>query len=545
MDIVAAPKCRGCGESRWDGEGRCKMCRNFPTLGFQIGQYIEDKCAIPDRDEVGLPWVLTQWQWTFLLNFYRIDPHVIKNEHDRWKLPFKYSRGSQLCRPQKSGKGPFAGAIMAAEATGPCKFDGWDAEGQPVGSPWPTPIVQISASSEDQTDNTFMSLIPMITLGDFGADIPETGMTRIYLPNGGWIEPVASSARSRLGQRITFTVQDQTESWDEQNGGRKLADVQRRNLAGMGGRWMSTCNAWDPGEDSVAQFTAEQEVKDGTVYIDDVLPPDNLSIRNKSERRRALKAVYQDSYWVDLDRVDAEIVALLRRDPAQAERWYLNRKRSDEAAAWSADIIDSATDQDFSEPKKRTRIVIGVDGARYADALAVVATDVISRRQWPIGIWERPQGADEDYEHPLADVYEAVDEAWKYYDVWRMYADPQYVEGLVEKWQGQYGAKKVLEWRTNRPRMIAAAVRTYSEAISTGQITLSPDPEFHQHLLNATKQKVNSFDEDHRQLHTISKDRPDSPRKMDAAMAAVISYEAYGDCVAAGKARTGKVGGFS
>jgi hypothetical protein len=62
--------------------------------------------------------------------------------------------------------------------------------------------------------------------------------------------------------------------------GRKLADNQRRGLAGMGGRWLSTPNAWDPTEESVAQYTSEQE-HDGVLH-DDVEPPDSLSLRNKA-----------------------------------------------------------------------------------------------------------------------------------------------------------------------------------------------------------------------------------------------------------------------
>jgi hypothetical protein len=124
----------------------------------------------------------------------------------------------------------------------------------------------------------------MIELGAIHGEIPDTGLTRINLPNGGKIEPVTSSAKSRLGQRVTFLVQDQTESWYETNGGRALADNQRRNIAGMGGRWLSTPNAWDPSEESVAQWTPEHESEG--VYHDDVTPPESLSIRNKQERRR-------------------------------------------------------------------------------------------------------------------------------------------------------------------------------------------------------------------------------------------------------------------
>lgn len=542
---MSIPKCK-CGSVHWDEGGRCRLCNRFPTLGYQVGQYIEAKCAVPDRDQVGEPLVLTPEQWKFLLYFYRINPHAkLDKNRGIWRLPFIYSRGGQLTRPQKWGKGPFLGAIMATEATGPVLFDGWDADGQPVGKPWSTPIVQISASSEDQTDNVWMSLLPMITLGDFGAEIPETGLKRIYLPNGGWIEPVSSAARSRLGQRITFLGQDQTESWTDHNGGRKLADTQRRNIAGMGGRWLSTCNAWDPSENSVAQYTAEVEALEGDVYHDDIEPPDTLSIRNRTERRKALRYVYGDSYWVDIDRVESEIKALLKRDPAQAERWFLNRKNAAESAAWPTDVIDNAVDSESTEPARRSRIVLFADGARYVDSLAIIATDVVTGYQWPIGIWERPEDADDDYEHPLEDVNQAVAEAWKLWDVWRFYCDPQYIEGLVESWQGKYGTKKVIEWRTNRPRQIAHSVRQYTEALGSGEVKLSGDEDFLRHMKNARKQKVNVYDEKHVQMHTIAKDRPDSPLKMDAAMAAVGSWEARGDCVAKGAARRHAARGFN
>jgi hypothetical protein len=45
----------------------------------------------------------------------------------------------------------------------------------------------------------------------------------------------------------------------QSNGGHKLADNQRRGLAGTGGRFFETPNAWDPVEDSVAQRTFEAE----------------------------------------------------------------------------------------------------------------------------------------------------------------------------------------------------------------------------------------------------------------------------------------------
>jgi hypothetical protein len=510
----------------------------FPTLGYQVADWIEARCAIPDRELVGDPFLLTDEQLRFLLHFYRVDPDSGR---------FVYHRGGQLIRSQKWGKGPFSGTLICAEAQGPVLFDGWDAQGEPVGKPWPTPLIQVTAVSEDQTENIYSALLPMIELGALHGEIEDTGLGRINLPGGGKIEPVTASPRSRLGQRLTFSVQDQTESWTKSNGGRALADNQRRNLAGMGGRWLSTPNAYDPAEDSVAQYTAENE-RDG-VYHDDIEPPDSLSIRNKVERRRALKIVYGDAVkgtrggkpgiikpWIDLDRIEAEILALLPRDPAQAERYFLNRKRAAESAAFVLSAWDERKTDHIPAPK--ALITLGVDGARFADALAIIATEVETGHQWPIGIWERPPSAPEDYEHPLDEVDGAMIDVFDHFDVWRAYIDPQYIETLVDRWKGRWGEKRVIAWLTNRPKQMAHAVRAYVEAVNIGDLSHDGDPDHRRHISNAIRQKVTVYDDDHRQMYVISKDRPGSPRKMDAAVASVISWEARGDALAAGATAT-------
>lgn len=504
----------------------------FPTLGYQVAELIQERCVIPDGELAGRPYVLTDEMLRFLLWFYRVSPDAVFNEEHRvWRRPWHFGRGGQLVRPQKWGKGPFVAAVICAEAdpVGPVVFDGWDANGEPVGKPWPTPWIQVTAVSEGQTDNVWRALVPMIELGALAAVMPDTGETRINLPGGGRIEPVTSAAVSRLGQRTTFIVQDQTESWLARNGGHALADNQRRNLAGMGGRFLESCNAWDPRMDSVAQQTAESG--EPGVYRDDV-EPGTGSVRNKAERRRMLRKVYGDSWWVDIDRVDSEIAALLARgDASQAERFFLNRKLAGEDAAFDPGLVEDQAEQ--REPERGALVVAGVDGARFADALAIVATEVSSGFQWPVGIWERPEHADERYEHPFDEIDGAMLDLFDGFDVWRVEADPQWIDHLFETWQGRWGAKLIRPWYTNRPKAIAHAVRRYTDSIAAGDVLLSPDPLFLRHLKQATKRPVNVFDDEHRQMHTLAKDRPDSPRKIDAAMAAVLSWEARGDAIAA------------
>lgn len=291
----------------------------FPTLGWVIADWVEENCVIPDGDHMGEPYMLTNEMKRFMANHYRVKENA---NPDRPGSAYHYRR-SQLVRSQKWGKGPFSAAIICAEAVGPVVFDGWDSAGEPVGRPWATPLIQITAASEDQTDNVYRCLTPMIEYGSLGDVITDTGETRINLPGGGRIDPVTSQARSRLGQRVTFVVQDETGTWTKSNGGQLLADTQRRGLAGMGGRAVETTNAWDPAENSVAQQTYDSRAAD--VYRDHRLSPATLSYKNKQDRHKIHKIVYGDSWWVDLDRIDAEAAELVERDPQQAERFFGNR----------------------------------------------------------------------------------------------------------------------------------------------------------------------------------------------------------------------------
>jgi len=496
-----------------------------PTLGYVVGDWIQEYCVVPDRDLRGQPLILTEEQVRFLYHFYSV------TENGAWLFP----RGGQLVRPQKWGKGPFAAAITCAEAAGPVLFDGWDAQGEPVGRPWATPHVQITAGSEDQTANTWRALQPMIELGPLGESfIPDTGLTRINLPGGGLIEPVTASARSRLGQRISFAVQDETHSWNRSNHGLQLADNQRRNLAGVGGRFVETTNAFDPVEQSVAQRTQSEP----GVFIDDV-DGGSGSVRNKVERRKVMRKVYGDSTtanggWVDLDRIDAEVEALLEHDAAQAERFFMNRKIAAEGAAFNPDRIKELVGG--QRPDAGSVVVLGVDGARHDDALAVVATDVRTGHQWPVVVVERPDHAPEDYEHDLDVVDGAVSELIEgdRYVVWRAYCDDQYIAHLIEKWQNKFGEKRFITWHTNRQKAIAWAVRRFEEAISAGDVSFEDNPTLIAHLRNSRKRVLPVLDDQQRQMHTLSKVHIRSPLKIDAAMAAVLSWEARSDALASG-----------
>jgi hypothetical protein len=497
------------------------------SFGYQVAEWIERFCVIPDGWRAGEPYALTDEMHLFLEQFYAVDESTGQ---------FVYRRGGQLIRPQKWGKGPFSAAIICAEALAPVvpvlEYGKFRVR------KWPKPWIQVTAVSEDQTVNVFSALIPMIALGPLAREIPDSGLGRINLPSGGWVEPVTASGRSRLGQRVTFTVQDETHSWLQSNGGWTLADNQRRNLAGMGGRFLETTNAFDPVEQSVAQRTFEARAP-GTL-IDDAPAPAG-SVRDRDERDVVLSAVYKDALqdrggWVDRERIHAEIDALLEHDPAQAERYFLNRKLATEGAAFDLEKFKALKRPGVEVPAKSI-IVVGVDGARHHDALAMVATDVLSGFQWPLAIIERPVDAGDEYEHDQDEADGAMVDAMERFRVWRVYIDPQYIDHLVEKWSNRYGPKRIIEWLTYRPRPVAWAVREYAQAIGAGDLAHDGNDVFVRHVGNARKRVLTVKDDKERLMHTLSKDSVRSLNKIDAAMAGVLSWKARSDALELGVVR--------
>lgn len=329
---------------------------DFPTL-FVAADWVEAHCVVPDGFDRGMPFILSNWQSWDVLNHYRVRPRAKIGQ----LAPAFANRRSQTVRPQKTGKSPFIGSVICLEGVGPALFAGWAKggevydcrdhgcgcgwlyeyePGEAMGRPWPTPLIQITATSNEQTDNIYDALRPMIQLGPLAELIPKTGEEFIRLPGMGRIDTVTSSARSRLGARVTFVPQDETGIWTKSAGMIRVAETQRRGLAGMGGRAWETTNAWDPAEDSVAQRTFESNMTD--LFRDFPRAPSALAFTNKAERRKVLRFVYAGSPWVDLDAIEAEAVELMERDPGQAERFFGNRLVHG-AGAWLSDDLWAST----------------------------------------------------------------------------------------------------------------------------------------------------------------------------------------------------------
>ena len=159
---------------------------DFPTLADVQDPWVRAHCCVPDGFDQGEPFVMADWQFWCTANHYRVRSSA------RWQprkpmraQAFTYRR-SLIVGPQKSGKGPWSATVVATEAVGPALFAGWAEPGDgyacsdwgcgcgfeyeyepgdPMGMPNPTPLIQLTATSEDQVDNVYRPLRSMIKMG--------------------------------------------------------------------------------------------------------------------------------------------------------------------------------------------------------------------------------------------------------------------------------------------------------------------------------------------------------------------------------------------
>ena len=513
-------------------------------------EWIESHCVIPDGFRQGEQFKLYEYQLRFFGNFYLVRGDVEFDPVNPILGPaFVYRRGL-LIGPQKLGKGPHTAAHICLEGVGPALFAGWAGKddgyacsdygcgcgweyayerGEPMGMPWPTPLIQVTATSEEQTDNIYDALRPMILHGPLGDLIPKTGEEFIRLPGGGRVDVVTSNATSRLGQRITFAPQDEVGLWTPRNKMAKVADTQYRGLSGMGGRAALTSNGWDPSEKSVAQQQFESAAKD--IYRQFDRPPKSLSYKNKAERQKIHRAVYppdvlrENGGHVDLDAIEAEAADLIQRDLPQAMRFYGNiivagGGRAVDPAVWASNTRRNGP------PPDGTYIGLGFDGSISQDA-TILRGCTRDGYSFIVGKWVRPHGVlGEGWRVPRLEVDQAVRDAFARWTVGRMLCDPPKWRTEIEAWAREFGDDIVLFFDTNQPRRNGMAVDSWMTGIANGTHTHDGDPTTTEHVLNAVKVKTQAIapEDDARTLYKL--DKPEGGGKIDAAIADYLALEA-------------------
>jgi phage terminase large subunit-like protein len=174
-------------------------------------------------------------------------------------------------------------------------------------------------------------------------------------------------------------------------------------------------------------------------------------------------------------------------------------------SAWAACADATATIPDGTE------VVLAFDGSFNGDTTVLTVATVDQRPHVDlVELWEA-----DGRQVPIVDVEQAIRQACRRWRVLEIAADPFRWARSLQLLDGE--GLPVLEYPQSPGRMTPATARFY-EAVVNGQLTHSGDSRLARHVGNAVLR------EDARGAR-LAKERKDSPRRIDACVAAVMAHD--------------------
>lgn len=518
------------------------------SLGWLAVWWIETFCVHGPGDVQGTPVKLDDEFTAFIVDVYGLDADG-KRLYD----------SAFLSRAKGRAKSELAAFIVLFEAMGPSRFSHWATiddfyerdekvyryvEGEPVGAPITAPFIRCLATEEGQAGNTYDNVYFNLTEGPLADGLPRdaAGLTRIFLPGGGEIVPSTASNSSKDGGRESFVVYDETHLYTRPELKRMYQTV-RRNLAKrkIAEPWsLETSTMYLPGEKSVAEEThelakmiSEGKTKRQRLLFDHREADADIDLTDEAQVRAGIAEAYGPfSEAMDIDRIVSEFYDP-RNDPSDSRRYYFNQPTSARDAWLSAPEWNSC--YKATEVKPGEEITLGFDGSRkrsrgVTDATALIGCRVSDGHIFEIKVWEQPNGpAGQDWAVPTDEVDWEVAQAFERYKVVGMFADPARWESYVAKWEAEHGKKlrakasqsnPIAWWMTgNRSYLVVRAVEQFHTAVVDKELTHDGAPALTRHILNARRRIGRSG-------ITIAKSTPESADKIDAAVSAVLAYQA-------------------
>lgn len=249
---------------------------------------------------------------------------------------------------------------------------------------------------------------------------------------------------------------------------------------------------------------------DPAFYLREFAAPDGCDTGDRGAWRIANPALACEDPFLAEDGLEAARRTL--REPVFRQlrlgQWVTGVEAWLPWGAWDACRTDRTA-------RPRERVVLAFDGSASGDSTALVGC-TLDGHLFVEGLWENP--GDPRWRVPREDVTRAVDVAFTKYDVTELACDPWGWRSEIEAWAKRHGEKRVLEWNTAHASRMAPATDRLYQAVVTGQVTHDGDPRMAAHFAHCVAKPTPMGD-------LVSKDKRGSPRKIDAAVAAIVAYD--------------------
>lgn len=509
------------------------------SLGYEVIDQIEAFMCHGEGDLQGQSPTLDQEMADHIIECYRIDPVTGRRVYNE----------AVLSRPKGRAKSEIAAWVATVEGFLRCRFDGWDASGQPVARAVSSPLIKCLATEEGQAGNTFKTIA--FIAGEWGMDnhpdifLGAGGVRRyqsasaLYLPYGGEIRASTSGAASKDGGLESHVVADETHLYTLPELRQMYATVARN----MGKRkdadpWLhQTSTAYRPGENSVFEETLTMWRKGElpvSVFVNHREASGKIDIYDTERTLRQLREVYGPAAeWIDLDRKVRDMRdPRVCRDEATAARYFLNRPMSTDDSWIPLSVYDRQTQPRVVEPGEA--IAIGFDGSLNDDSTVLRGCCMSDGYRFTLGIWEKPTGAIV-WEVPRRDVLTVFREAMDDYDVVRAYCDPHEWRSDINALAEEYG-DRVVGYPTSVDTRMAESLDMLHTDLKNGVTFHDGDKRVREHYGNAYVRRKGG-----RVL--IRKETPNSNRKIDAVVGDALAYRARSDALLEGWTHTPKTEG--
>lgn len=528
IDLAWQPICIG---PTWQYENGWVL----PT--FTLGWRVLAWCGKWLSDKTGKPWQFTPEQARFVLWFFALDDDGAFLYHS-----------AVLQRLKGWGKDPILAAISMAAMFADVTFDHWD-EDVPVGREEPNAWIQLVAVNLQQTQNTmklFPSLISPECRQHYGVQV---GKLNVWgLGDTRQIQAVTNSALAIEGGRPTLIGRNETQNWIQANGGHEMAGAIEGNAAKSedgAARILDICNAYRPGQDSVAERVREaweatqgdnpEKYAFGMVYDSLEAPPE--APLSAEDAESVVNSIRGDATWLSTKRIRSSILNGTNSASESRRKWY-NQITATEDARFDPNKIKLCATKDEFEPGDE--IVVFGDGSKSDDATGLVGCRISDGLCQTLHVQQPRKGQIVS----RAAVELAVDEFMDAYRVPVFWFDPSHAKDdeaedddrwfwpYCDEWSRRYGRrlkiwavktgdhKHAVAWDMSKPShqsLFVPAVGQLDDDIESG------DFRFHQtgssswlqrHLVNCRRNPG---------PHGVSvrKDGRESAKKIDLAVCVV------------------------
>jgi len=489
----------------------------FISLGFVVIDWIEHYLVHGPGDVEGQPIELDDEFAAFIVGAYELDDQGRRKK-----------RRAVISRPKGRAKSELAAMLACVEAIGPARFDGWDANGDPVGVRVKRPEIRCFATELGQAGNTYEAIRYMLDpetgadslRADYGAI--DAGLTRIIVPGGGEITPESAADTSKDGGKDTFDVFDETHLWVLPKLHRLHQTVNRNLLKRRAAEgWsMETTTMFAPGENSVAEGTfayaaavREGRAKDDLLLFDHREAASKYRVTNRSDRLAGLKDVYGPAAaWMPLREIAASYDDPQVSD-AEWQRYWFNRPVSIQGSWLPQSAWDATADR--RDIPEHADVVLALDGSFNGDATAVIAVEVGDKPHVVVaGLWERPEHIP-GWQVPILDVEELIRASCLRWNVLEIACDPFRWARSMQVLEGD--GLPIVEFPQSASRMTPATQRA-TDLVLNGDMTHDTDPALARHVSNA----VLKVDARGKRLY---KEHKNSGRKIDLAVAMVMGLD--------------------